>query len=142
MPLDKFDLLGPALRAVGDETMRIVGGTPDGVLLYVEIGEGWVSPDIFKDEGSSVTYVDIGESRIWQLLIEAWCLEPEDKRWTTMNYTIDHGKFDAQFDFDDLEGSGEDSLDRRERVLRARFGDKPVVYPPPSPHAWTLKPPA
>ena len=76
------------------------------------------------------------------MLMEVWHIEEPERRRTTMHYTIDGGKFDAQFDFDDLEGSEEDSLDRRDRALRARFGDKPVVYPPPSPHAWTLKPPA
>lgn len=71
MTVDKYDLLGPALAKVGEEAMAIVGGKPDGVYLYVEIGDGWVGPSLFKDEGDAVRYIDIGTSDIWRLLIDA-----------------------------------------------------------------------
>ena len=49
-----------------------------------------------------------------------------------MEYTIDNGSFHAQFAFDDVEkenaATGSDG--RRERFLRARYGDKPIIYPP------------
>ncbi|WP_375399009.1 hypothetical protein [uncultured Sphingomonas sp.] len=140
MTTDKYDLLGPALAKVGEEAMAIVGGKPDAVYLYVEIGEGWVGPSLFKDEGNAVRYIDIGTSDIWRLLIDAWCIEPTDKRWTAMHYTIEGGKFDAQFEFDDLEGSDESTDDRRERVLHARYGDKPVIYPPMPAGSMELRP--
>ena len=47
-----------------------------------------------------------------------------------MQLTIHDRKFTAQFDYDDIEHSRESIEDRRERILHARFGDKPVVYPP------------
>ncbi|WP_375399007.1 hypothetical protein [uncultured Sphingomonas sp.] len=59
-----------------------------------------------------------------------------------MQYTIDHGKFAAEFDFNDLEEPDEDGHGRREHVLRARFGNKQVVYPPLSLRELTLEPPA
>lgn len=31
-------------------------------------------------------------------------------------------------------------IERRQAALRARFGDKPVVYPPPPRGAFELKP--
>ncbi len=139
MTADKYDLLGPALAKVGEEAMAIVGGEPDGVYLYVEIGEGWVDISLFKDEGDAVRYIDIGASDIWRLLIDAWCLEPADKRWTAMHYTITGGKFDAHFEFDDLEASDESTDDRRERILRARYGERPVVYPPMPDGSMELK---
>jgi hypothetical protein len=139
---NKFELLGPAMSRIGEEAMHIVGGKPDGVFLYVEIGDRWVDPSLFKDEGDSVRYHDIGPSNLWRLLIDAWCIEPVDKRWTAMEYTIDGGKFDAKFSFDDVEkesvSNGSDA--RRQRVLRARYGDKPIVYPPPSPDMKPYKP--
>lgn len=122
--------------------MQLVGGIADKILLYVEAGEGWIEPSLFRDEGNAIRYYNPGDFEFSNMLMEVWYIKEPERRWTTMHYTIDGGKFDAQFDFDDLKGSGEDSLDRRDRALRARFGDKPVVYPPPSPHAWTLKPPA
>ncbi len=130
MAKDKFDLLGPALADVGREAMRLVGGEPDGVLVYAEIGEGWVEPSLFKDEEASVRYVDLGASALGTIITDAWCIEPADKRWTAMRYTVDQGKFHASFDFDDLEHLDETTLDRRTRVVHARFGDKPIIYPP------------
>ena len=140
MTTDKYDLLGPAFARVGEEAMAIVGGKPNGVYLYVEIGEGWVDVSLFKDEGNAVRYIDVGTSEIWRLLSDAWCLEPADKRWTAMHYTIDGGKFGAEFTFDDLEGSGESTDDRRERILRARYADKPVIYPPLPAGSMELRP--
>lgn len=54
MSTDKFELLGPALGRVGQEAMEIIGGQPEGIYLYIEIGEGWVRPSLFKDEGDMV----------------------------------------------------------------------------------------
>ncbi len=142
MASNKFDLLGPALADIGKEAMHVVGGAPDSVLVYAEIGNGWVEPSLFKDEGASVRYVDLGASTLGTSITDAWCIEPADKRWTAMRYTIDQGKFHASFDFDDLEHSEEDTLDRRTRAVRARFGDKPIVYPPLSSRATRLSPPS
>lgn len=54
MPEDKLDLLGPLMNDLGHELANIVEGDPDGVFLYVEIGDGWVRPSIYKDEGNVV----------------------------------------------------------------------------------------
>lgn len=142
MTPNKFDLLGPALNDVGREAVRLTGGEPDGIFLYVEIGDGWVRPSLYKIGGLTVTYVDPGRSPLDDLIIDAWCLEPADKRWTSMQMNIHEGKFSAKFDFDDIEHSKEHINDRRQRVLHARFGDKPIVYPPLRRDGWTLKPPA
>ena len=126
---DKLNALGPALARVGEDVYSSIGGRPDGIYLYVEIGDGWVGPSLFQDEGNRVVYYS-GSDELADLLMEAWYLEPADKRWTAMHYMIENGNFDATFEFDDLDGSGESISDRRERILRARYGDKPVVYPP------------
>ena len=68
---DKAEALGPALAEVGQEAMRILGGKPDGVYLYVEIGDGWVGPSLFRNEGEVVTYYDTSGSKLWRLLIDA-----------------------------------------------------------------------
>lgn len=54
---DKLDVLGPLMSEIGQELADIVGGDPNGVFLYVEIGEGWVRPSIFKDEGNTMTWL-------------------------------------------------------------------------------------
>ncbi len=137
----KFDLLGPALNDVGREAVRLTGGDPDGIFLYVEIGEGWVGPSLFKEQGITLRYIDPQTAAIDRLIIDAWCLEPVDKRWTSMAMTIKGGRFAVQFDYNDLEHSSESIDDRRQRILHSRFGERPVIYPPLRGPAWELKPP-
>jgi hypothetical protein len=43
--------------------------------------------------------------------------------------TIDGGEFHAEFEFEDLHLPNDGSDDRRQRVLRARYGNKTVIYP-------------
>lgn len=74
--------------------------------------------------------------------MDTWYLEPADKRWTAMHYTIEGGRFDASFEFNDIEGSSERMEDRRERILRTRYGEKPIVYPPLRGEAMDLTPPS
>lgn len=141
MAADKYDLLGPAMAQIGEKAYSLIGGEPDGIYLYVEIGDGWVDTSLFKDEGNRIQYY-WGDGSLPDAVMDAWCLEPKEKRWTAMHYTIRAGKFEAKFDFDDLEHSAESSDDRRERILRTRYGDKPVIYPPLAGAVMHLKPPS
>ena len=139
MTADNFDLIGPKLAEIGNEALRLAGGEGKGIFLYVEIGDGWTGPNLFKDDGEAIHFIDFDDPNpLHDLLTQAWYLEPAGKRWTAMHYTIEHGKFDATFDYDDLEGSEEDGGDRRERILRARYGDRKIAYPPLPSDAWTL----
>jgi hypothetical protein len=62
--------------------------------------------------------------------LELWDAAPPDKKWSMLLYDIKDGRFDAEFLYtDDLEDEW-DSLDYRQDALRARYGDKPVIYPP------------
>jgi hypothetical protein len=126
---DKYDVLGPIWADVGDALAEIVGGEPDGVYLYVEAGEGWIGPSVFKDEGSELRYFD-GTPELSELLLKAWKTEDPDKRWTVMEYQINGTKFDVQFEFPDEIDPNETEMERRPRALKRRFGGKPVVYPP------------
>lgn len=132
MPVDNLDALGPALSEVGLETVAVAGGQTTALYLYVEAGEGWVGPSLFKDEGDQVRYIRLGRSKLGDLIIVARETEPDlSKRWSVMEYVIEDGKFEAKFKFPDevdVEGEG-DSIERRDVFLKARYGDKPVVYP-------------
>jgi len=130
MPTDKFEVLGPLWAEIGGELAHIVGGEPDGAFLYAEAGEGWVGAAIFKDEGTSVRYFT-PSSELTDLLWEAWNAEEPGKRWAAMEYEIEGTKFDVNFQFPNEINSEETEMDRRPRVLERRFGDKPVIYPPP-----------
>jgi hypothetical protein len=139
MGQDKPDLLGPLMNEIGQELVKITDGNPDGIFLYVEAGSGWIEPSIFKDDGQIINYLESDETRLDDLLFDAWKAEPEDKRWSVMEYEISGGKFAVTFKYPeevDVESIVED---RREEILRARYGDRPVVYPPMPEGAFEVK---
>ena len=47
-----------------------------------------------------------------------------------MEYVVIGTKFDASFKFTEEVNPDEYDDDRREAALHARYGDKPVIYPP------------
>jgi hypothetical protein len=142
MEKDKLDVLGPLLNKIGVELVHIAGGDPDGIFLYVEIGDRWISANIFKDEGHQVRNLDDSET-LSDLLWDAWHAEPERggiMRWSIMEYDTRDGTFDVSFRYPDEVDVESFDVDRRELALRARYGDKPVVYPPMPGTAVKLKP--
>jgi hypothetical protein len=140
MAQDKLDTLGPLMNEIGQELANIADGDPEGVFLYVEAGEGWVAQSVFKDEGMLVRYLDSNQTDLVDLLFEAWRAQPEGKRWSVMEYAIEDGHYSVSFKYP--EEIDVDTMDpkHREDALRARYGDKPVVYPPMPEGAFELKP--
>ena len=126
------------MNEIGQELADIAGGNPEGVYLYVEIGQGWVSPNVFKDDGKSVLWLDFDDAELDDLLFEAWRLEPEGKRWSVMEYEIRGGKFEVSFKYPEEVDVESMDPDNREKALHARYGDKPIVYPPPPAGAFEL----
>jgi len=50
---EKYDQLGPAL---GELAADGIGGDPNGIYLYVEVGDRWISVNLFRDEGDVIRY--------------------------------------------------------------------------------------
>ncbi|MFX4086565.1 hypothetical protein [Sphingobium yanoikuyae] len=142
MGSDKLEKLGPLMNEIGQELAETVGGDPNGVFLYVEIGEGWVDISIFKDEGKIVRWYDSQRTNLADLLWEAWYLEPDgpNMRWSVLEYEVRDRKFHVSLKYPEEVNVEIVDDERRETVLRARFGDKPVVYPPPPKSAFELQP--
>lgn len=143
MAKDKFDILGPILNDIGRELAAIVGGDPNGVFLYAEIGDRWDSPSVFKNEGDVVRYYRASKL-LSDLLWEAWYAESssEEKimRWSVLEYDVKDGKFNAFYRYPDEVDVEVVDEERREAALKARYGDKPVIYPPIPDGAFELKP--
>jgi len=135
---DKYDLLGPLYAEIGGELAEIVGGDPDGVYLYAEAGDGWVGPSVFKDEGKAVRYFD-ASSHLCDLIMKAWRAEDPDKRWAVMEYSVTGTSFDVKFKFPDEIDTTKTEVERRPSALKARYGDKPVIYPPELPGMMEFK---
>ena len=128
---DKYDALAPILSEIGQELADTVGGDAEGVFLYVEIGEGWAGPSIFRDEGDAVRYYDPRDPTLSEIVFDAWYAEPDEtKRWSIMEYVITDGKFHASFKYPEEVDVTEPDSNRRDAALQSRFGDKPVIYPP------------
>ncbi|WP_404371662.1 hypothetical protein AB5I39_04415 [Sphingomonas sp. MMS24-J45] len=134
---DKLNKFGDLYREIGRELAAIVGD-PDKTLLYVEADEGWVGPNVFKDEGNQIRYFDPSR-KLTDLLFEVWTAEDPDKRWSAMEYTITGTKFTVEFVFPEKFGDDFDNDERRELVLQRHYGDKPRVYPPPGDMGWLLR---
>jgi hypothetical protein len=132
MAEDKFDRLGPILSEIGGEGAAIVGGHPDGMYIYAESDGGSVYAAVFKEDGSVVRYFD-ATHELFELIRKAWEAESADetKRWVVMEFEVKGTKFDAQFKYPEELDPKDYSTDRRRAALKKRYGDKPVIYPPP-----------
>ncbi|RYY28321.1 MAG: hypothetical protein EOP62_03740 [Sphingomonadales bacterium] len=131
MENDSLDKLGPLMNELGQMLVEIADGDPDGIFLYVEIAEGWVRASVFKDGGKAVRYLDADALDASNLLFDIWHSVPKEKRWTVMEYDINDGSFEVSFKYSEEVGVEVYDRGRRQAALRARYGDKPVVYPPP-----------
>lgn len=132
MAEDKLDKLGPLMSEIGGEIAADLGGKPDGAYLYVEVGDRWISVNLYRDDGDAVRWYEHGPE-LTASLWKAWRVENSNPkmRWSVMQYEIHGTKFDVQFSYpDEVDVEVYDS-DRRDNALKKHFGDKPVIYPPP-----------
>ena len=118
------------LAGLGQHIAEIVEGNPDQCYIYAEADAGFQEAGVFRDVGDKVLYFDPDDELVDDIGRLLHAAEP-DKKWAALHYDVQNGQFDAQFDYPDSFDPEETSDDRRERALRARFGDKPVIYPPP-----------
>lgn len=102
----------------------------DGTLLYAEVDRNWVSPSIFKPVGDNVLYRRPDLGRLGDALLDLWEAQDGNDRWTEIEYVVRDGTFEAIYRYPDEIDPEEFSIERRDRVVRRYFGDKPIVYPP------------
>lgn len=141
MESDKSNELGLLMNEIGLELADAVGGDLNGVFFYVEAGEGWHRPSIFRDEGAVVRYYDPAGNGLGDLIFDIWYAEDDEaKRWSVMEYSITDGKFEVTFKYPEEIDVTKPDRERRRAALRARFGDKQVVYPSMQEGAFELKP--
>ena len=123
------------LNEVGQVLARDTAYPLDGTFLYVEAEWQMVDMSIFKDLGDHLLYREPSDLRTGSMdgldyvLLELWEAEAPDKRWASMQYRIEGGAFEASFTYEPFDPE-ESMLDRRERVLQQRYGNKRIDYPP------------
>ena len=79
MANDKLDRLGPLLAAVGERAVADVGGKADGIYLYVEVGDRWISVNLFRDDGDAVHNYD-DSNELSELIWDVWAAEPDSEK--------------------------------------------------------------
>ena len=119
---------GARLNEIGNLLAQDTDYPLDGTFLYVEADWGWADISIFKDLGASLLWRDPMDG-LCEALLDLREAEVPDKRWSTMQFCITGEKFDAAFTYGPLDPEVS-ALNRREIILRRRYGNKPVVYPP------------
>ncbi|MDT8759091.1 hypothetical protein MZO42_10310 [Sphingomonas psychrotolerans] len=134
---DRFDTFGSLLNEIGGALADIAGGDPDGVFLYVEIGEGWIRPSAYKEEAEIVRALDCS-STLLDLVEESWRAGRKERRWSVMEYDVKGSEFAVTFKYPDEVDVEIFDRERRAKALRDRYGDKPIVYPPPPEGAFEL----
>ncbi len=102
----------------------------DGTLLYAELDRNMIGPSIFKELGNQILYRRPDLDRLGDALLDLWEAQDTDDRWAEIEYLVRDGKFDVTYTYPDEIDPEEDSMERRDRVVRRHFGNKPIVYPP------------
>jgi hypothetical protein len=118
------------LARIGQALASMINGDPNGAFAYVEVREMWMAPSAFHDEGNRVVYLRTSHE-FDEAVEDLWYAKDAGSRWEAMRYEIVDGQFAVEFDYPDQLDPDESCDDRRERVLKARYSDKPIYYPPP-----------
>ncbi len=127
--------MGDLLNQIGQQVTNILGKVPNDVFVFIEAADQMSGGAIFENLPEQVVYHDFGHET-HDTILELWEAAAPDKKWSMLLYDIKDGKFSADFLYtDDLEGEWY-ALDYREDALRARYGDKPVIYPPMDDGDW------
>lgn len=116
------------LSEIGGIVVRMTEPNSDGAFLYVEASEGMASTALFKDIGSAVWFVS-SLHELAPLIHQLWDAADDDKKWVALFLTIEGKQFDARFQYPE-DWDGADEIERRERVLAAKYGNKTIYYPP------------
>lgn len=126
-------MVSDGIKRLLNEIGRLLNQDPDypneEVLLYAEVGDNVVSGSIFKNLADQILYRNDWD-RLADPLLDLWEETDPDKRWAEMDFVLRDGKFTVAFVYPDDIDVEEDPFERRDRVVRRHFGDKPIVYPP------------
>jgi hypothetical protein len=120
--------VGEFLNLIGNVLAQDKDYPLDGTFLYVEAASGSADMSIFKDIGDNLV-CRWPMKDLFPAILDLWDAAPADKKWSALQYRIEGGRFEASFTYD-LRDPEETTLDRRERVLQQRYGNKRIDYPP------------
>jgi hypothetical protein len=124
---------GMLFSQIAASVAQFVGSTAWPIWAYIEAGDGWVQPSIFKERSKVVDYVlgdHVRRGELSDAILDAWNAEAPGKRWAVMEMDIADGRFTTRLRYPgEVPADGAGSMDRSEAAIEARFGSKPVIYP-------------
>lgn len=130
---EKVNRLGPLLSDVGNEIVAMIDGDLGDVYYFVAAGDGWVRGGVYVDSGDTVRWL-VPSDRLYHLTWDIWEAErdggPDANAWVYMEYVVTGQKFNVSFTYADDVAPGTTVSDWEEIAVKARFGDKCIVYPP------------
>lgn len=136
---EQEEKVGEILTDLGQHIAEITGRDPDGSFLYAEVDEGAYEVAIFSDEGDKVVYYG-PDDELFDEIISLWNTALDNEKWSVLTYDVKGDQFDSLFIYADQLDPEEEDYERRDRLVRARYGDKPVIYPDLGPNAVRLAP--
>lgn len=126
MANDETDrLLGEIGQLLAEDTAYPL----DGTLLYARVRPTMVAPSIFKNQGNNIVYRRPDLDRLSDALLDLWDAEEPENRWAEIEYLITGDTFEVAYTYADEIDPDEDTFERRDRIVKRHFGDKPIVYP-------------
>lgn len=129
--------LEDCLQALGQAIADEIDDDPDGAFLYAEVVPGMVYEMLFLEKGDRVESIDTSNT-LSEAIFDAWYASDTGKVWATISFSIVGNTFNASFQYPDELSKEDDPEDRSRRILKARYGDKPIKYPPPPSDAMEL----
>ncbi|MEG3088233.1 hypothetical protein [Sphingomonas sp. PB4P5] len=118
---------GNLLSEIGGMVVREASLEDASALLYAEVEDGVVSTAIFRERSDFVEYLYSSHDLAMRVL-DFWYKAVEGKKWAALLLTTDGKKFDVRFQYPEDWGD-DDEVERREKMLLEKFGNKKVQYP-------------
>ena len=118
------------VRNLAEKLAEIGARENSKVLLYAEAGPGWAGGSIFFARPDAIVWNSPGEAGLSRTLRNLWSAAPAGQKWRGVTMIVEGDSFRTEFDYGESWKADEDEGDRREPIVRAYFGDKPIYYPP------------
>ena len=118
------------LDLIGQTVISLNPKLDASVLLYAQLATNMVDDILLVDQVADVLGFFPEEDKLMSLLLDLWEEEPVERRWAEIEYLVRDGRFTATFTYPEEIDPEEDDFDRRMRIIRKHFGDKPLVYAP------------
>lgn len=131
MDHEKMDHMSALYSTIGTEMIRAGSGVSTNLWLNATAGEGWVGPALFAIGEGTLTWVDQTTTDLGMSVLDLWNAEDPAKRWDAMEFEVHGSEFKTRLYYEgDLPPDGETGFERRYELIRRRFGNFKVIYPP------------